>query len=255
MMKDRYLLADIGNTSIDVAVFQKELEDVSKFTSEEEEKLENYLSLHKNLKGVLISSVNHKNLDLLLSHLKKEAIPFHVITPSDMEKYALKHGYTIRNTAYLGCDLFCDVIAMETRENITIDLGTVGKILYLDRQKVFYGASIFPDISQFPKMMDFSTDLLKGLSLKDNPPVVSLKTEECISSGAVYGILGTIHEVVSKIKEIYSPENPKVYLTGGNASRIKDLLLKEDPSIEYVPNLPLKGVARILSDFDNHFDE
>lgn len=255
MMKDRFLLADIGNTSIDIAISDNGIEDSFKFTRNEDGKLDDYLSSQKNLKGALISSVNHENRDFLISHLKERKIPFHVITPYDMDAYAKRHGYTIANTAYLGCDLYCDVISMETKENIIIDLGTVGKILYIDKDKVFHGASIFPDISQFPKMMDVSTDLLKGLSLNCNPPVISLKTEECISSGAVYGIIGTIREIIRQIKNGYSIKNPHIYLTGGNALRIKDFLLKEEPDILYDPLLTIKGVERMLYESDNHFEK
>ncbi len=248
-MKNKHLLCDIGNTSFDFCFLDGKYKIFKKFRSDEEDKISLFIQeIHSEDLFCLISSVNHKNLSFLLGILKEYKIKNSLLSPSLMKEYAINHGYTISNTDYLGGDLYCDVIAAKKSPSIIIDLGTVGKILFLDKGKIFRGAAIFPDIQQFPAIMDSSTDLLKGYGLKMRPPLVSLKTEECISSGAINGMCGLISGYISQLKKEYQLSDVDILLTGGAGFYIAETLklyVKEE--FQFIPYLCLDGLEKILN--------
>lgn len=247
-MKNKHLLCDIGNTSFDFCFLDGKDSIYKKFRSDEEDKISLFIKeIHSEDLFCLISSVNHKNLSFLLKILEENKIKNLVLSPALMKEYAIKHGYIISNTEYLGGDLYCDVIATKSSPSIIIDLGTVGKILFLDKNNLFRGAAIFPDIQQFPAIMDTSTDLLKGYGLKMRPPLVSLKTEECISSGAINGMCGLISGYISQLKKEYRLNEANIILTGGASFYIAETLkqyVKEE--FKCIPYLCLDGLKKIL---------
>lgn len=246
-MNKQILLVDIGNTTFDFDLLNGDNHFYEKIKITEKEKLITYIkSIKNNLSDVFISSVNKSGKETLTTILSTEKIKYTLITPSIMKEYALANKYNISNTDYLGCDLFCDVIAPNCDNCIIIDLGTVGKILLLDKNKDFKGASIFPDIEQFPKMMDASTDLLKNLSLNENPPTVSLKTDECISSGSILGMCALISGLIHRIENEYSLKNEPIYLTGGCSNYIEKFLPQfQINNLILDKHLCLKGIQRI----------
>ncbi|MBS7383916.1 MAG: hypothetical protein KIG79_01565, partial [Bacilli bacterium] len=69
--------------------------------------------------------------------------------------------------------------------------------------------------------------------LLTHPPLLSLKTEECISSGVIHGTIELLSGTVAQIKERYQNPDCEVILTGGNAKLILEVL-REKPSFEYV---------------------
>lgn len=245
------LLIDIGNTSFDIAMYDIKIISTKKISLKNDCELEDYIKNNQNdISFCMISSVNHQGLNLLVKILNQYKIPYETITPEIMDDFCLKYNYKVTNTSYLGADLFCDIIAIDTSPIIVIDLGTVGKILFLDENKVFHGAAIFPDIEQYAKIMDASTDLLKEYALKENPPIVSLKTDECISSGALNGMSCLILGMIEKIKKEYHLNNDcHIYLTGGCSRYIKSNLINEEShQIIYEPDLCLKGIQRIFNE-------
>ncbi len=249
-MKETYLIADIGNTTIDLALYDGLGIEKVKISHQNQNQIKEQLIKWKedNIQSCLISSVNQDGYKNLILCLNEQEIPFEDITPEKMAEFASDHGYTVTNTSYLGADLFCDIIASEEVPQIIIDLGTVGKILYLDRDKIFHGCSIFPGIKRIPEMMSLSTDLLDEYGLSKNPPLVSLKTEECVSSGAINGIACLIISMVKQIKKKYDAFDSQVILTGGDSHFVKDLLTEfglED--VIYDPDLSMKGLIRLLN--------
>lgn len=249
MMKNIYLLADIGNTCIDIACYDGKEIIKTKFLNSEKDKVASYLKQFNEdeLVSCLISSVNKQGLNTLISCLEERGTPYQVLDSKMMKDFCLKHNYTITNTDYLGGDLFLDVIAPNAYPLIVIDLGTVGKILFLDKDRIFYGCSIFPNYLKFPEILNLSTDLLKDEQLISKPPLVSLKTEECISSGAINGISSLISGLVSEIKKTYDANDCKIILTGGNAKYIKDFLPKFNlTDFTYDEDLAIYGLIRLL---------
>jgi pantothenate kinase type III len=250
-MKDTYLLSDIGNTSYDFGLYFDGIEKTIKISLGDTKQLNDFIgSIRTDIKYCMISSVNHHGLENLLNTLDSQSIPHGEVTPGIMDDFCKKKGYDVENTSYLGSDLFCDIIAPEKGGVIIIDLGTVGKILFLDENKKFHGASIFPDIQQFAMMTNSSTDLLNESLIDPNPPLVSLKTKECISSGAIHGMCALVSGLVKRINQEYHHQSPySLYLTGGCSNMIKNHLKDYDiGEFIYDPTLCLKGVAKLMKE-------
>lgn len=252
----KVLYADIGNSTIDFLMTDFNTFQTEKVMTNNEKEIFHYLSSHLDFSEVYISSVNRCGLDYLLSsihHFKKDC-SISILTPSLMKEYLKDSKIQVENIDILGGDLFCDIVAKEnTKGQIVIDLGTASKILYLDPHSYFHGCMIFPGLSSFPETLHAKTDLLKNQSIEKNPPLVSLKTEECISSGVINGVSALVSKMVEKIKKDYHNEEADVILTGGNAYLIKEALKQfTDQKIEYDPYHILRGLVRI-SRHDDQF--
>lgn len=244
-MNQQNIFLDIGNTAIDMKIEGKNGTTFQKYSLEQLHPLEeNLAKAHRNQPMTCyLSSVNLKASEELRSFLGKENISHFFIDSRIMEEYSRKNHYRIDNIAYLGSDLFCDIIAVENKTGlIVIDLGTATKVLYLDKDNRFQGSSILPGIRLFPKTLFQDTSLLDDYPLIPNPPLVSLKTEECISSGAIlgtgYAVKGIVEELLKKAPEC------EIYLTGGNMDYIKDMLKFEGHEVRKNPHLVLDGIKK-----------
>lgn len=227
--QDFYLFADIGNSTIDFLSFDEEKIETKKIDTHNRESILSYLSnfQDKQRLSVTISSVNSDGLNAIrdfLSSYQGEKKLF-LLSPESRESYAKANRLKVENVSFLGSDLFCDIIAEENKNGqIIIDLGTASKILYLSKENIFYGCSIFPGLSSFPRTLNRTTDLLERVNLRSTPKLVSLETQECISSGTINGGASLIAGRVNARKKEYNCEDADVYLTGGNAYLIKDNL-------------------------------
>lgn len=247
-MKDGFLLSDIGNSTLDFLFVRNGVKKREKLHLGEEEKLRSFLVANKP-EETYISSVDKKGLAFLQKELEIEKIPYSLLTPEKMKEVSLREKLTVTNTDFLGSDLFCDILSRPNKNGlILLDLGTATKVLFLDTEGLFHGASILPGIALFAKSLDLSTDLLEDYGLEKRPPLVSLETKECISSGAINGQASLLSGMVKKIKEEYKAEEAEVLLTGGNAYLVKEILpnfgLKDFEADE---NLVLEGLARCFS--------
>lgn len=250
------LFVDIGNTSTDLLFISKDHFSFHKIKDFDSLSLREYLKsifacqpCHK----MFVSSVN-KNAWANLQSIAKSLNPdleTHLIASQDMFAYCQKTGLKVDNLDILGSDLFCDIISKKNQNGqIIIDLGTASKILFLDAKNYFHGCQIFPSLLSFPKILNDSTDLLGENALLENPPLVSLKTQECISSGAIHGVSALITSMIKAIKKEFCCPNCDIYLTGGNAKFIlKSLREFSDEPIIYDEYHILKGLVR-LSGFD-----
>jgi pantothenate kinase, type III len=250
------LFADIGNTSIDTLFLSKGQILFEKISGKDTHALEEYLQKiynHSSLDRLIITSVNRISLNQFLDAVKKHAtnLDIHLIQRNDMELYCKEHHLKVDNLDILGSDLLCDIISKDNKAGqIIIDLGTASKILFLDSNNYFHGCQIFPSLLSFPKVLNASTDLLGDNALTDMPPLVSLKTQECISSGAINGVSALIASMIQAIKKEYDCPNCDIYLTGGNAKYILNTLkLFTDENVIYDEYHILKGLMR-LSGYD-----
>ena len=232
------LYVDIGNSCADCLFYQNGQEQFFKVRKEELSSLD-FLLLKKSkdrLQNAFLSSVNHSSLQ----EVKKALLSYNpdmkisLLNQEVMREACNRFSLEVENIDILGGDLFADLVSRENHKGqIIIDLGTASKVLYLDANNKFHGSMIFPGLSSFAKMLNMSTDLLSEYPLLTHPPLLSLKTEECISSGVIHGTIELLSGTVAQIKEKYQNPNCEVILTGGNAKLILEVL-REKPSFEYV---------------------
>jgi type III pantothenate kinase len=82
--------------------------------------------------------------------------------------------------------------------------------------------------------------------LAQPPAVVGKSTEQALASGAFWGALGAINELVRRAAE-QIPGEPEVYLTGGAAPAFAGLIELAGQPARHVPHLVLAGL-RIAAD-------
>lgn len=252
-MNNCHLFLDIGNTAIDCLYTNtnSSIATYEKYPLSKKDTLRGSILNHFNEEpfDVYISSVNLKASSFIRSILDDSMIKYYFLDSRKMVEFCKKYNYDISNISFLGSDLFCDIIAKENKFGlIIIDLGTATKVLYLDSKNTFHGCSILPGIMSFPKSLFNDTSLLGDYPLLENPPIVSLKTEECISSGAIYGTCYAVSGLVSKLLEIN--KDAEIYLTGGNSYLIENKLNIKDKQIIKEPYLVLKGIIKTFG-FDD----
>ncbi len=243
------LYADIGNSTIDFLVTDFLTFRMDKVNTRNRMEVFAYLKGNPEIAALYVSSVNSPGLTLLLDNFRTlyPMAEIHVLNKETMVSYSERRHIRVDNANILGADLFCDIVARDNREGeIIIDLGTASKILFVDQDSYFRGCQIFPGLSSFPETLHAKTDLLKNGPILYNPPLVSLKTEECISSGVINGASALIAGMIEEIKKEYGCLNPTIVLTGGNAYLVKEVLKKfTDTDYEYDPYHVLKGLIRI----------
>lgn len=251
-MSKKEIFLDIGNTSIDILeVESNSINKYSKLYKEEEKEILTYLD-KLDYEQVFISSVNKKSEIFITKYFRKKKKNFTLLTRELMKEYVLKNKYNIQNIDILGSDLLCDLVACSEKENyIIFDLGTVSKVMAIDKNKKFLGGLIIPGMTSFSKSINHSTDLKLDEKIMDDLPLLNYETNKCVSSGSVNGLAIMLISIVEKIKEEYNLKDAKVVLTGGNSQFILNALKKYHyESFEFSPKLVLIGLGII---FDRKF--
>ena len=153
-----------------------------------------------------------------------------------------------KNPAEVGADRIANATAAAKfygSPSIVVDFGTATKILAVDRDGLFLGGSILPGIPSFPKVLFQKADLLPDMSLTDeNVPLLSLKTEECIASGAIHGTTFLVEGYLKRLQQRKGLEGAQVLFTGGNFHYVERNLANKG---KYVRTLPLLGLKKAFS--------
>lgn len=244
-MLDDKVLIDIGNTSVDISCGNNFFKFYKENTKDIIDKIDSLQS-----KKLCISSVNKKTLFSIYKYYKKRKYEIDILDNKKMVSYARKNNYSIPNIDILGSDLFCDIVCSYNNvDNIIIDLGTVGKILAVDKNKVFLGGMIIPGITSFPKSVTHSTDLNIKEFGEDDFDLLNYDTDKCVFSGSVNGISSMIFNLIERIINKYNLINAKIILCGGNSKFVKNILLDVGlADFEFRPKLVLEGLNKIYTD-------
>lgn len=216
------LILDIGNTMID-SYYQNETNEFF-FTIERKGQcdlfLESYLKkideYFLNDLSVYISSVNRPAEKRIVDYFTHKQTPIYSLNSLLMEKYIKENNFTINNIAFLGSDLFADIVGSNYKNNkaeLVADFGTASKLLLVDQNKTFHGGCIFPGIYSCSKTLSAQTDLLEFTPIKIPANIISLKTDEAINAGALYSAAFTVKGYYEYLKMTYPDLH--LYITGG----------------------------------------
>ena len=104
----------------------------------------------------------------------------------------VKTGLNIKidDPSSLGADLVCGAVAAKTLYKtpcIAIDLGTVSKIMALDKNGALIGGVLSPGVGEGFKAMASSTALLPLVGTAKTARIIGTNTTDCIRSGVLYG--------------------------------------------------------------------
>ncbi|WP_185864375.1 type III pantothenate kinase [Blattabacterium cuenoti] len=234
------LTINIGNSSIHFGLFNNNysLKCNSSWiiNSNPHRSLDEYIILFKNIyqqygvisklvKNIVIGSV----VPTLTDIIEQSLYEIHKIKPIIVDGYSyspVKHY-----SHQLGTDLYANAIAAYTLYKkkhtiLVVDFGTALSLTCVDEYGFIKGIIIAPGINSSLSALIENTAQLSQIELKKPSQILGkYTTESCIQSGIIYGYLGMVEGLISRInKELRT--NCFVVATGG-LSHIYAPLTKE----------------------------
>ena len=125
---------------------------------------------------------------------------------------------------------------------IVVDAGTAVTVDVVSSDGVFRGGAILPGLRMMTRALATDTDLLPMVHVAfadDPPPVLGKSTEGAIRSGAFWGAVGAIRQIISRLP-LELGRNAQLFVTGGDARILARLI---DPLANFVPDMVLAGVV------------
>ncbi len=225
------LCIDIGNTNIVLGGFQDDkltfvariATNSSKTEDEYATKIGSILRLRgidkARVQGAIIASVVPP-----LNVVMKEAIKMAYGVDALLVGPGIKTGINLHcdNPASVGADLICACVAthhLYGSPSLIVDMGTATKIMLMDENGAFCGASIIPGVNIGLKALASGTAQLPQISLEAPKSVIGKNTIDCMRSGVVFGNASMIDGMIDRFNEAVG-ERLKVYATGGLAPTI-----------------------------------
>lgn len=247
------LTMDIGNTNMNLGLFDGETLCMSARLVTERQKTEDQFAVDftqlffmhnlrlKDIEGCIISSVVPEITVAVATAIYrltgKDAL---ILQPG------LKTGLNILidNPAQLGADLAAGALGAATYYPLpafVIDLGTATKIYAVDANKGFRGCMIAPGIAISLKALTDTSSLLPTISLEPPKKACGTNSVESMQSGVILGTAAMIDGLLERFtEELGEPQT--ILATGGLASFIVPVCRH---TIQSDSNLILKGLNAI----------
>jgi type III pantothenate kinase len=125
---------------------------------------------------------------------------------------------------------------------IVVGAGTAVTVNLISASGAFLGGTILPGFRISAEALFGGADLLPLAKLQPNdepPAVVGTNTEDAIRSGLFWGAVGSVREIITRMKANLSAE-PALFITGGDLRRLSPLVSEH---AQYLPHLVLSGIA------------
>jgi len=250
----KILVMDIGNTNIKAAVFEGEKliqkwRCATNLTMTSDQygiimaDLFRYHNMDmKEIEGIMISSVvptiNYTIEHMCRDYFGKEP---RFLVPG------IKTGLNIRyeNPRELGSDRIANAVAVSTLYGgpaVFIDFGTATTYGVVSEKNEFMGGAIGPGLRMMNAALATGTAKLPSIELVMPEHVIGRTTITNIQSGILFGYIGSVEKIVSKMKEELGRPDAKVIATGGMAHMVK---ANSEVIDEIDPNLTLHGLRLI----------
>ncbi len=235
------LVIDLGNSSLKVALFDKNLM-ISKFIYTNQS-LSIISDLFKNnvINNSLISNVSTIDKNIL-DFLK---INSNLISINESTDLPFINLYKTKNT--LGHDRIALVSAaaidFPDQNILIIDAGTCITYDFKNTKNEYLGGGISPGIQMRFKSLNSETSNLPLSTINLNNKLIGDNTDSSINSGVVNGVIYEINGIISQYQERF--KNIKIILTGGDSNF---LLKKIKNTIFADQNFLLKGLNYLLED-------
>ena len=250
----KILVMDIGNTNIKAAVFDGEKliqkwRCATNLTMTSDQygiimaDLFRYHNMDmKEITGIMISSVvptiNYTIEHMCRDYFGKEP---RFLVPG------IKTGLNIRyeNPRELGSDRIANAVAVATLYGgpaVFIDFGTATTYGVVSEKNEFMGGAIGPGLRMMNAALATGTAKLPSIELVMPEHVIGRTTITNIQSGILFGYIGSVEKIVSKMKQELNSPDAKVIATGGMAHMVK---ANSEVIDEINPNLTLHGLRLI----------
>lgn len=245
------LALDAGNSSIVLGVYKSDnlihqwRVGTDRFKTEDEYAMQiqaffQYEGISfEQIKGIIISSVVPPIMygleAMCLKYFKQKPL---IVGPG------VKTGLNIKyeNPKEVGADRIVNAVAaLELyggRPLIVVDFGTANTFCYINEKGDYMGGAIAPGISISTEALYTKAAKLPRIEITKINHVIGKNTVHAMQSGILYGFIGQVEGIVSRMKAASKTE-PLVVATGGMAS----LIANETTIIDIVePYLTLKGL-------------
>lgn len=246
------LAIDIGNTNINLGLFQGDMLQMGVRLATERQKTEDQFAasffqlfqMHnvepKEIAGTIISSVVPE-ITSSVKHAIERLTAKKVLVLSPGVKTGL--NILIDNPAQLGADLAAGAVgasAYYTLPAFVVDLGTATKIYAID-EKGFRGCMIAPGVAISLKALTDTSSLLPTISLEPPKKACGTNSIESMQSGVILGTAAMIDGLLDRFAaELCAPKT--ILSTGGLSAFITPVCRHE---IIYDGDLVLKGLKKI----------
>jgi type III pantothenate kinase len=248
-----FLAIDIGNTNVAVALFRGEtIADtwrLSSFTSRTGDEialilrglLQEHVAEIARDGAIGLASVVPQLTDPLSEACRRLVGHDPVVLSAEVD-----HGVRVHyvDPSQIGPDRLCNVAAVNDAYRvpaIVVDLGTTTNFDVIGPDGAFEGGAIAPGFFSSAEELFRRAARLPRVELVAPKSAIGRTTEEAIRSGVLYGTVGQIDGIVTRLRDEVEGD-PLVIATGGLASTI----VKESATIEIAdPALTLKGVRCI----------
>lgn len=249
------LTLDIGNTNMEFGIFDGKklaanfrLVTKRNITSDEVGlMLLQFLDFQKikieSIDDVIIASVvpqvMYSVTNAVRKYIKKNALIIGENIGIDIENRYL-------NKTEVGCDRLVNAYAAHKIYNsgcsmIVVDFGTATTFDVVDKNGAYLGGLIFPGIKISMEALFTNASKLPKVELNKPKSVIGKDTVSSMQSGAMYGYVGAVENIVAKINEELG-EKTKVIATGG----LSGLINEQTDCFDHVDKtLMLKGMVEI----------
>ncbi len=208
------LAIDMGNTNIEVGVFDEDRilfterisTDIEKTELEYAVILKTVMEIHgvepKEITGSIISSVVPP-----LTHIMKQAVRKLVKNVNPMVVGAgLKTGLNIKidDPRTMGADLVVDSVAAINEygaPSIVVDMGTATTITVIDKDRNYIGGVIVPGVRTSLEALVSNTSQLPRVSLSSPEKYICTNTVDCMKSGIINGQAALVDGIIERFEE------------------------------------------------------
>jgi type III pantothenate kinase len=258
-MKKIKVAVDVGNSNVVIGlncdgVWEKiyRLSTKKNFTYWSfQKKLKKIIDLNdfnpSNIESVIISSVVPTLTDIVkISCNDMLCENIHIVRAPSVNRVNI----SIDNINEIGTDLLANAVEASSLYDdnvVVVDFGTALTFTVISNNKDVLGVNIVPGLKTAINSLYKNTANLPVIDLKMPEKVIGKNTIHSIQSGIIYGYVGLVKEMLSKIKGELIGDS-KVIATGGLSKFAEPLKVEFD---DIIPTLTLDGMIKILEDYEN----
>lgn len=255
MSESMLLTVDIGNTNITMALIDAQCNIAGTFrvTTKVQRTSDEY-GMHI----IDFCRINHFSVDVIDDVIISSVVPkvMHAFTNS-IRKYihkepmivgpGIKTGVSIKTDfpREVGADKIVDAAAvyhMYGGNAIVIDFGTATTFDYINEKGEFLYNVIEPGIEISAQALWSHAAKLPEIEIIKPKSILGRNTDSSMRAGVVYGYIGSVEYIISRMKKEIGRDDIKVYATGG----LGRVIYNETKMIDlYDPDLAYKGMKII----------
>jgi type III pantothenate kinase len=255
------LAIDVGNTNTVVGVFSGEkLVDYFRIASSEKlthdecgilvrQLLGNIEIPPEKIEGVCLCSVVPA-LTQAYEEMSRKYFSVEPLTVSASSDLGIEIAYD--NPEQVGADRLADAVAayeLYGGPAIVVDFGTATTFDYISAEGEYVGGAIAPGVETSSSTLFHRAAQLFKVRLEPPRSVVGKNTTESLKAGIIYGTVGQVEGIISRMKEQIGRDKVKVLATGGLAP----VVAKLTSTIEEVNlTLTLEGLRIIHARANRH---